>query len=296
MVPLFIYYYLFNRFYYHYSFSFKKFLEELGRLDAKWYLLLISCAVINWGLESLKWQFLVWRIEKLRFPDAVKSVLSGVAVSQLLPYKIGEYLGRLAYISNENKIGAASLSIAGSFSQLLVTLFFGVLSPVLGILWLLGGLYGLILCLLVLALMVLLFFRLPRLRIFKRFAFMNKVQASLSLLSQRDLAKVFLISLLRYFSFVLPYAMLAQHFDPGSDHIFLYYVSSVSAIYFFLTVSPNFILTDLTARMSIPIVVFDFSYRSSSFEYLPGMLIYIFNVAIPMCIGAVILMSAKIRK
>src|SRR5690606_8781930 len=56
------------------------------------------------------------------------SVLGGAAVSSIMPFRTGEYLGRLVYVKNENKLKAAALSVAGSVSQLLMTLVLGMLA------------------------------------------------------------------------------------------------------------------------------------------------------------------------
>jgi hypothetical protein len=105
------------------------------------------------------------------------------------------------------------------------------------------------------------------------------------------------MSLLRYVSFVVPYALLAHHFDLPAGASFVYVLVAVACIYFLQTVSPNFILTDIVIRLSVPALVFSGTMDSANgTEYIPGMFIYLFNIAIPMCIGAVVLLSARIRK
>lgn len=284
--------YLFNRFYYHYTFSFEQFLAYLAALPLSWYLILVVCSIVNWGLESYKWKFLVSRLEEIRYKDAIKSVLSGVAVSQLLPYRTGEYLGRLAYISDKNKIGATALSIIGSYSQLLVTLLLGFW----GFCRFSGLIYPTYLFVIglpiLLAILLIVYFTLPGIKRFKD----TKIGTALSLVGSKDLVSLLSLSLIRYLTFVIPYAMLAQHYDLAGNWGFTHYFGCVMAIYFMQTVTPNFILTDIALRLTLPVAVFHFANRSAGMEYVPGMLIYIFNVAIPMCIGAVILMLARIRR
>jgi hypothetical protein len=51
---------------------------------------------VNWGLESLKWQRLIYPLETPVFlPVVLKSVLCGVTVSMLTPNRTGEYVGRI---------------------------------------------------------------------------------------------------------------------------------------------------------------------------------------------------------
>ena len=285
-------FYLFNRFYYHYNFSLDQFLVNMRNLSGSWYILLIICSVLNWGLESYKWKFLVNRLEALPYKDAVKSVLSGVAVSQLLPYRTGEYLGRLAYISDRNKAGATALSIFGSYSQLLITLlpgFFGFYKFT----GLVSSTYIFMLGFpVLLAVLLAAYFILPRYKQFKH----TKIGVALNLLRPKDMVMLLGFSLIRYLTFMIPYAMLAQHYDSVGNMELAHYAGCVMAIYFMQTVAPNFILTDVALRLTLPVAVFHFNGRSAGLEYVPGMLIYIFNVVIPMCVGAVILMLARIRR
>src|SRR5690606_19904953 len=85
----------------------------------------IAMVFINWGLEARKWQLLVQPIQHMNFFTAYKSVLTGVALSINTPNRIGEYGGRILYIKEGSRIKAISLSIAGSISQLIITLLLG---------------------------------------------------------------------------------------------------------------------------------------------------------------------------
>ena len=296
IVPFFIALVLYKKFYKNTSFSFLHFKSQLQQMDGLWYLLLIGFSALNWSIETWKWQFLVRKLEPISFKKALKSVLSGVAVSQLLPYRTGEYLGRLAYISDRNKLSAGFLSVAGSFAQLLATLTFGVLAftylkPIPYPSYALG---------LFIALFVLLcvgYFYLPQFRRFKRFVFFEVLRSAFMRLKTKDLFIIFALSVLRYATFVIPYALMAHHFNlPVSSSLYAG-ITAVACIYFLQTISPNFILTDIVIRMSVPALVFSGQMEAvSGMEYIPGMFIYLFNIAIPMCLGAVILLLVKLKK
>jgi hypothetical protein len=80
---------------------------------------------VNWGLEALKWKVLLRQLYRIRFWEAFKAILSGVAFALNTPNRIGEYGGRVLFIPEGKRVRAVSLTLAGSFSQLLVTLLFG---------------------------------------------------------------------------------------------------------------------------------------------------------------------------
>ena len=79
----------------------------------------------NWGFEAKKWQLLLRPVQSLSFSTALKSVLTGITFSINTPNRIGEYGGRILYVEEGKRIKAISLSIAGSLSQLILTLFMG---------------------------------------------------------------------------------------------------------------------------------------------------------------------------
>lgn len=90
----------------------------------------LSCVLmlLNWGIEALKWQIQLAPLQKLSFANAYKSVLAGCSITMLTPNRVGEYGGRILYVSENNRIDAIPLTILGSISQLFVTLFIGMLA------------------------------------------------------------------------------------------------------------------------------------------------------------------------
>ena len=86
---------------------------------------IILLMFVNWGLETRKWQVLLRHLHKISFWQAFKAILSGLAFALNTPNRIGEYGGRVLFIPEGKRVRAVSLTLAGSFSQLLVTLLLG---------------------------------------------------------------------------------------------------------------------------------------------------------------------------
>ncbi|MEO6916525.1 MAG: lysylphosphatidylglycerol synthase transmembrane domain-containing protein [Chitinophagaceae bacterium] len=85
----------------------------------------IALMFINWGIEARKWQVLLKPLEKISWLTAYKATFAGLAFAVNTPNRIGEYGGRIIYISESNRLKAVSLTVVGSMSQLLVTLLAG---------------------------------------------------------------------------------------------------------------------------------------------------------------------------
>ena len=296
LVPAFIALILYKKFFNNPNVSLETLREALVRLPWYWYPMLIGFSLLNWGVETRKWQYLVCKLEVQSFKTAFKSVLSGVAVAQLLPYRTGEYLGRLAYVKDKHKVNAGILSIAGSFTQLLITLFFGTIA----FLVIQPFEVPLSFSLSIIALFVLVVFGykfLPNFRVIRQSKLVLALKEALQLLKKGDLARLLAFSCLRYLLFVLPYALMIQFFPFTTLSSLWFAMLAVSCIFLLQTVSPNFILTDLAIRVSVPALVLHGSLdQSYGMEYVPGMIIYLFNLVLPMCIGAVILLSLKLRR
>lgn len=296
LLPIFICAFLYKKLFKNTAFSFSDFQFQLHQLSIKWYLLLLLASAINWRLETYKWQLLIHKFNPLGLKKALASVFSGVAVSQLLPYKTGEYLGRLVYISDRNKWNAGLLSVVGSYSQLLITLLFGII----GFAWLKPIDYAthfiVSLCILI-SVALIFYWYLPQYHFTKKYLITAKLKTAISLTNRGQLLKILGLSALRYLSFLLPYSLLAWHLGLSGDASFGFHLCAVSCIFFMQTIAPNFILTDIALRLTIPLVVFTLNGKiaTQGNEYLPGMLIYLFNVAFPMLIGTIIIVFAKLK-
>jgi hypothetical protein len=101
--------------------------------EARWPLLLLVLALVpfNWGLEAEKWRRLISPLERIGFRRALRATLSGVTLGLFTPNRIGEYGGRVWYLSPGRRMAAVPLSLMGSWAQILVTGMLGALSGIL---------------------------------------------------------------------------------------------------------------------------------------------------------------------
>lgn len=97
------------------------------RGDDAWMLpVVIALMFVNWGVEARKWQVLLRPLERIGWWKAYKATFAGLAFAVNTPNRIGEYGGRIIYVSENKRLQAISLTIVGSLSQLLVTLSAGL--------------------------------------------------------------------------------------------------------------------------------------------------------------------------
>ncbi|KAF0198228.1 MAG: hypothetical protein FD166_1579 [Bacteroidetes bacterium] len=257
---------------------------------------------LNWGLEAFKWQLLIEYIEKVRYLNAVRSVLTGISMSLFTPNRVGEFFGRVFTLKLNDPFKGVLLTIAGSISQLLATLIFGMLAMLVFIRsytdftesWFSYFYAGIvILVLLVCVLMVMLFLRAPLLsagvhsvirpgwkRIHEYISVLQSVRRS-------TLLKVLLLSLSRYIVFSTQFYILLRAF--GLDIPFTDAFILISMTYFVVTAIPTVALIDLGIRGSVAIFFIsmyftDKSLVAASILYATT-LIWIINLAFPALLG-----------
>jgi len=74
--------------------------------------LVIFLMLVNWSFEALKWKTLIHHIQEISFFRAFRAILSGLSVSLAMntPNGSGEYVGRILYVNEGNRIRAITLT------------------------------------------------------------------------------------------------------------------------------------------------------------------------------------------
>jgi hypothetical protein len=280
-----------------------------GKMAWKFWLV-IFLAFVNWGLEARKWQILVKPLQEFTFFRAFKSVLSGVALSLNTPNRMGEYGGRILYLKEGSRLKAISLSIAGSISQLIVTLILGCG----GLLYLLffqtthsGPLLGLsvfwlqtllLISLIVTAILILFFFKLSwliksieKISAFKKFVEYITV---LEKFTAKLLLRLLYLSFFRYLVFVLQYILLLQVL-----YVEIFWIDSfwiITILFLMLAIVPSFAIADLGIRGKFSTELFSV-YSVNTLGILGTTFgIWFINLFIPALAGCILILGIKFFK
>ena len=264
----------------------------------------------NWGAEARKWQILVNPIQKLSFLTAFKSVLTGVTLSINTPYRLGEYGGRILYIKEGSRIKAIALSMAGSFSQVIITLMMGCIglfyliyfqmdtrTEVIGL-----SLYWLKTVLFlssgVTVASILFFFRLSwAIRLVEKIPSAKKIVQYISVLdgfSPNLLLRLLSLSLFRYFIFVFQYILLLQVLNVEIFWIDCFWI--ISILFLILAIVPSFAIADLGIRGKFSVGLLSI-YSSNTVGIIGTTFgIWFINLFIPALLGSLLILSIKFFK
>jgi hypothetical protein len=276
--------------------------------------LVVLMMVVNWGLESQKWRFMIGKIEKISFFRSVQAVFAGASISFFTPNRTGEYFGRAFILDKASPVDGILITILGSMSQLLITIISGTISMLVFVPEFLGQneffsgylYYGLIVLILIIDLLLLFLVvnvqflsvlrdKLLRSKL-KRF---RKHLAVFADFRVRDMMYVIGMSFLRYLVFTGQFLLLLKVFSvpvPVFDGVVI-----ISLIFFVLSVVPTVTLTELGVRDSAAVYFFGlwFSHTSGMTDSIligilsASTLLWIINLAIPAVIGTLFVFRLK---
>ena len=264
----------------------------------------ITLMIANWSIETIKWKLAIQKIQRISFFTAFKAVLSGVSFSVTTPNRVGEYLGRVLYMEEGKRIKAISLTIAGSMSQLLITLLMGMVgllilrtpmenSGMISSFWMDVLLYGIFPTL---AILTLIYFKLPwlvsridRLPGVKEYSW---VMEALEDFNATLLLQLLSLSAVRFFVFIVQYYLLFRLFDV---HVSLGQCwSAVSVSFLVMAIIPTIALfTDLGLRGKVSLKLLGLFSNNDLGIGLTAVSIWFINLVIPALAGSLLILGIK---
>lgn len=291
--------------------AWQAFINDIETANFEIIILVLLLMCLNWSIEALKWQLLIKKMQPLTFLEALKGVLSGVAVGTFTPNRIGEFGGRILYLKEHQKIKGIVVTIVGSIGQIMVTLTTGLAASNIFILKYLDIRFireneSILLkatlltsILLLIGLFLLVYFNLNLIdKLIARIPYLRKLRKYLSIVATFgyvDLLKLLLLSYIRFSVFAFQFYLLTIIFNVGAP--FLPSLVMICMIFFTQTIIPSFTITELGVRMKIASFFFAYIVATSNtfgIEYASSVL-WIINLIIPAIIGMIFLLQRKIN-
>lgn len=258
---------------------------------------------VNWSVEAIKWKISIRQVQQVSFVKAFKAVLSGVSFSVSTPNRIGEYLGRVMYMEEGNRLKTISITIVGSISQLIITLLMGGIGLVIlrstieqghliSSIWIKVILYGVLLAL---AVLTLFYFKLSgltkwvdRLPGSNRFAYLVK---ALEDFNATILLTLLSLSLLRFIVFIIQYYLLFRLFNVEVTGWQTFW--SVSVSFLILAAIPSFAIIELVQRGFVTKTIVGLYSTNIAGIGLATAGIWLINLIVPAIIGSLLIAGIK---
>jgi len=262
----------------------------------------------NWGIEARKWQVLVRNVEHVSYFTAFKGVLSGLSISLFTPNGVGEYVGRIVYMHEGNRLRSISLSIVGSMSQIAITLIAGIVGLFyvknniltetqqlegLSQLWLSGLIYiiitGMVLhmvCYYNLSWIAALMEKLPYIHRYKYL--FDKVED----FHWKELTRILILSAFRYVVFTLQYVLMFKVFDVNmglADS-----VSMICVLFLVIAIVPTIPMAELGVRGQASTQLFALLSTNTVGILYTAAGIWLINLVIPALAGSLFILTVKL--
>jgi len=265
-----------------------------------WYLLstVVILMPINVALEAWKWQLLANSAQPTTYRQAFMSYIAGIAFSIVTPNRIGEYPGRLIYMQRKNTTRLVAVSVLGSVAQLLTLFVYGCMGLAYYNIAFSGSIALLLLigCIMVTIITFIAYWRfdtwIPLIGKIKWLRRYNVYGKLLGRFTDKQQAKVLMISLLRYAIYTAQYLILLRWMNvmmPPLEGFFM------SALFFWvIAVVPSVALVELGARGSLGIFLFG-HFSANTIGILTATFgIWCINLAIPSVVGSLMIARAKL--
>lgn len=261
---------------------------------------------VNWGLEARKWQVAMQAVEPVTFGRSLKAIFSGATMAFFTPNRIGEYLGRVLYVTNRARLSSVALTIMCGTAQLLITLWVGFA----GLLYLrplladshtgYPGFWIDLLLYIVLAgslFLMVFYFRLSWIvsRI-NRLGIQGRISRYLALLGNFNttmLLRILSISFARYLVFIVQYYLLFRVF--GVELNWWQTFWSMSVVFLVLAIVPSIaIFTDLGIRWKASMELIALFSSNAIGILATSLTIWLINLVLPAVIGSLLIFTIRI--
>ena len=243
---------------------------------------------INLTLESLKWHKLINTIQYSSLLTSSKAVYSGAAVNNILPFKLGEYLGKLYYVQADKRALSVPLSFISSTIQLFVNLILCI-GPAMYLLGLQAtqklNFVNISITFVVIIIGLLVVQKSPKTK-----DWITKLKENFKLLTIKIIAQITLFAILRFLSFLLAYVFVIYSL---TDLDLAQIIIGICAIYFMQSFAPGMVLTDGPVRILLPLLVFIPMGVPEATLIVAAIINYLASVILPSIFGVFFILLPK---
>lgn len=249
--------------------------------------------LINWGLEAMKWKRLIKPVEPINLWLAIESVFCGLTWAVFTPNRLGEYGGRVFFLSPQRRVAGVVAMTVGNIGQLVLTNVFGAIAVCIFIYRFKTIDYRLFLAICVLALafcffFIIFFFNirwlnnvLLSIRFTRKY---KKFYAVLARYKKQELIKILSFCLARYAVFSTQYYLMFMWLIPDLHLVDL--ITLVSILFFVQSLLPSLDLFDVGIRSFTASYFFGFVTPNIIAVIAVTASIWLINLIIPAILGA----------
>lgn len=251
----------------------------------------------NWSVEAVKWRRLIKEVDQMSFLSALKGVLAGISTGIVTPNRLGNFIGRTAFLKPEIRLKATLLTLVANLAQFVVTIFLGCVGLFFMSRLLLGDFNYLLFIGGLVALLFGMAVYINPLLINRRpfnFFFSDKISEEIRYISTTSFQlKIAILgwSMLRYGIFCFQYVLLLLALNQEENITTL--LAAISVVYLLMTLIPSLFFGKLFVREAAALLVLAAIGIPDQVILLSGFLLWFVNIALPSLLGMGLLISKK---
>jgi hypothetical protein len=255
---------------------------------------------LNWYLEALKWKALTSHVQKIKLYTSVNAVLSGISTGFFTPNRVGELVGRVAFLKPENRKAGVTLCVVNSLTQNLVMALCGIPACILFFSYTAGKMQPDIIHFISITMTGILitgviYFTLPRWsQLLQKSRLYDQIKPFTNCLAgykPEDLLLITGISFFRYMVFCVQFFFMLHFF--GIQLAIPAALLAIPTNYLFVTFTPSLAFSEAAVRSSYAVLIIGVLSCQVVNIALAGVCIWAVNFAIPMLVGSVVMWRKK---
>ncbi|MDX5418058.1 MAG: flippase-like domain-containing protein [Hymenobacteraceae bacterium] len=280
---------------------------QAARQSEYTFLLILSALLIpaNWVLEAWKWKILGQKLERISYLRAFRAVMVGLTLGFITPNRLGDYAGRVLELKSKERLEGIGAVFIGRFCQLVATVLVGSLGLIYFALLLYWSDFpaiclSIFFLLLVLntAMLLLLFNARAMVALVAAVGPLRRLARYVAIMGSYTFAemnRVLMLSLVRYFVFLLQFVLLLILFEVRLGPV--EYISGVSTAFFLKSMVPSVsLLSDLGVRELSAMYVFGLLGQERLQVLSASLSLWLLNIVVPSAIGLIFVLRLRLGK
>lgn len=271
--------------------------------DRQWIWMVLLLLPLNWYLEVCKWRTL---LKVPHMPSTFKlfaAICTGISFSLFMPNRIGEYGGRVWWLSPESRWNGVIATLLGNFAQQIILLIGGMT----GLFWFLTkfalldlwtSVALLVICISLSFLLIFIYYNIDLtvilLKRSKKFRKWLRYIVSIRSYTNKVLNRALFYAFLRYMVYTLQYYFMLKFYQ--IDVIWWQGMLSIMAIFLLQTSIPLPPITGLVVRGEVAVYVWNYFQAPSLAIIASTFTLWLINLIIPGVLGILLLSRLKLKK
>lgn len=271
-------------------------LQEYNIISIKNIAFLLLLTILNWLIESYKWQVLVNYLTPISFIKAIEQSLGALTASIITPNRIGEYGAKAIYFSKPFRKTILGLTLIGNLSQLLATILFGIIGLGYFIYTFQPEMdnYKIAqLCIFILISIYFFFYYQPIKKLsFRGYSF-QKLKTFTQQLNKKTLLSIIFLALLRYLIFTHQFYFLLTLFAIKVTYSTAF--ALITSMYIISSVLPTIFIFDAVIKGGVAVWLFSFIGANELIIVVITTLMWLLNFALPSIFGSYFVLNFKMN-